>query len=256
MPTWTIYCHTHVDTKRCYVGLTSQTMEKRWNQHVSKSSNSKGGRWHFPNAIRKYGKDAFSHSVLEVCDSLEKANQRECDWIELFETRDSRFGFNLAKGGASFSSDPRSTKEKLSYITKNNITPERRRHLSLLRKGKSLSAETKAKISASAKANSKQIAESNRRRDPAIMQKFIRAGLLTNTPEKYEKISASLRGKPIDDVRKSILKENYANLSPESRRKISESFKGKNHSAETKRKISESTKSQKRNSAGQYSSNE
>jgi group I intron endonuclease len=256
MTTWTIYCHTHIDSDRVYVGLTSQTTEKRWKTHVSHAKNSKGGRWHFPNAIRKYGKDAFSHRVLEVCDSLEKANLREEAWIELFESRDLRFGFNIAKGGASFSSDLRNTKEKLSEITKNNITPERRRHLSLLRKGKPLSAETKAKISASAKANSKQIAESNRRRDPAIMQKFIRAGLLTNTPEKYKKISVSLRGKPIDDVRKSILKENYANLSLESRQKISESFRGKNHSAETKRKISESTKLQKRNSAGQYSSND
>jgi group I intron endonuclease len=98
---WTIYCHIHIESNRAYVGLTSQTIEKRWKTHVSHAKSSKGGRWHFPNAIRKYGKDAFSHRILEICDSLEKANYREEAWIELFESRDLRFGFNLAKGGGS-----------------------------------------------------------------------------------------------------------------------------------------------------------
>ena len=100
MPIWTIYCHIHSESKRAYVGLTSQTMEKRWKNHIHAAMTSKNGRWHFPNAIRKYGKEAFSHRVLEICDSLEKANWREEAWIELFETRDPRFGFNLMRGGA------------------------------------------------------------------------------------------------------------------------------------------------------------
>jgi group I intron endonuclease len=100
MKKWTVYCHMHIETSRCYVGITSHTMMHRWNQHCSQALHSKGGRWHFPNAIRKYGKDAFSHRILEICDSLEKANLREEAWIELFETRDPQFGFNLMRGGA------------------------------------------------------------------------------------------------------------------------------------------------------------
>jgi GIY-YIG catalytic domain len=100
MKRWTVYCHMHIETNRCYVGITCKTMMHRWNQHVAQAKSTKGGRWHFPNAIRKYGKDAFSHQILEICDSLEKANYREEAWIELFETRDPQFGFNLAKGGA------------------------------------------------------------------------------------------------------------------------------------------------------------
>lgn len=96
---WTVYCHTHIESGRRYVGLTSQTVKKRWNQHVTKSKSSKGGRWHFPNAIRKYGKNAFSHEVLAICDSLEEANEIEREKIEEFQTRDPRFGFNLAHGG-------------------------------------------------------------------------------------------------------------------------------------------------------------
>jgi len=96
---WTVYCHTHVESGRRYIGLTKQTVERRWAEHVSKAKSAKGGRWHFPNAIRKYGKDAFSHEILTVCSSLEEANAYEAYFINLFRTCDPLFGFNLAQGG-------------------------------------------------------------------------------------------------------------------------------------------------------------
>ena len=66
---WTIYCHTHIETGRHYVGLTKKTWQKRWNQHCSQAKSSKDGRWHFPNAIRKYGKEAFTMKSLR-CVSI------------------------------------------------------------------------------------------------------------------------------------------------------------------------------------------
>ena len=96
---WTIYCHTHIATGRRYIGLTSRTWQDRWKHHIHDAQRSKGGRWHFPNAIRKYGKDAFIHEVLEFCCSLEVANIAEESWIEFFNTRNPEKGFNLAKGG-------------------------------------------------------------------------------------------------------------------------------------------------------------
>ena len=102
---WTIYCHIHIESGRRYVGLTKLTMMKRWNRHVynafySKKTNGKTYKTsHFVNAIRKYGKDSFSHYTLEVCSSLEDANFMEDKWIELLETRNPRFGFNIEKGG-------------------------------------------------------------------------------------------------------------------------------------------------------------
>jgi hypothetical protein len=75
-------------------------MERRWTDHVAAAKRSKGGRWHFPNAIRKYGPEAFSHEVLEVvATSLEDANAAEERWIEKLQTRNPEKGFNLAKGG-------------------------------------------------------------------------------------------------------------------------------------------------------------
>lgn len=97
---WTIYCHMHIESGRRYIGLTSQTMEKRWKNHIYASKSSKGGRWHFPNAIRKYGSETFSHEILEKCSDLEIANLAEQCWIEFYDSTDPKKGFNLLKGGA------------------------------------------------------------------------------------------------------------------------------------------------------------
>ena len=102
MAQWTIYCHTHTDSGRRYIGLTKKTMMQRWNQHVLKSGKDLKTRSFLWSAIRKYGKDAFAHQVLEICKSLEEANTAEEAWIESFSSRDPQFGFNLAKGGGSY----------------------------------------------------------------------------------------------------------------------------------------------------------
>lgn len=98
---WTIYCHIHCESGRCYIGVTSWTWRKRWNRHVYSANRGKGsGRSHFHNAIRKYGKDAFDHEVLQTCHTLEEANLAEQHWIDLYDTRNPLRGFNLKPGGS------------------------------------------------------------------------------------------------------------------------------------------------------------
>lgn len=116
---FTIYCHTHIDSGRRYVGLTSQTMEKRWKNHVHAAKYSKGkNQYHFANAIRKYGKDAFTHEVLEVHSSLTEANTREEFWIEHFKTRDPQFGFNISPGGSHIPHPVRNPWDRPEYREK------------------------------------------------------------------------------------------------------------------------------------------
>lgn len=98
---WTIYCHTHVESCRRYVGLTKTNMMERWKKHCYVAKSSKGGRWYFPNAVRKYGPQAFSHEVLAMSWTLEGANATEEWLIDFYDTRNPEKGFNLAKGGAS-----------------------------------------------------------------------------------------------------------------------------------------------------------
>lgn len=96
---FTVYCHIHRESGRRYVGQTKKTMLQRWNQHVYTAQKSSSGWSHFANAIRKYGKDAFDHEILETCRTVEEANASEQRWIAHFNTRDRLFGFNLTKGG-------------------------------------------------------------------------------------------------------------------------------------------------------------
>jgi group I intron endonuclease len=248
---WTIYCHTHTDSGCRYIGLTKLTMAKRWNQHLQNARKKRGrGCSYFWNAIRKYGPSAFSHEVLEICRDLHVANLAEECWIEFYDTRNPENGFNLAKGGASAWTDPRSTRQKLSEAAKNSMTPERRASLSALRKGVPLSEETRAKINVSAKLNSHDIATRNRARGPEHFRMLSAAGRRAITPDVLARISEANRGRLMTSETKLALQRGWEQMGPESRAKMS--FKGKKHSLEAREKISESVRRQKRNASGRY----
>jgi hypothetical protein len=158
-PKWTIYCHTHVGSWRRYIGLTKKTMTRRWKEHVQNAIKKTGrGCRHFWNAIRLYGKDAFSHEILEICMDLEVANLAEECWIEFFETRDPTGGFNLAKGGRYIPKSKYSNPWKRPGFGANSLknlekgwapSPETIAVLIQRNKTMVLSPESRAKITAS-----------------------------------------------------------------------------------------------------------
>jgi len=200
------------------------------------------------------GPDAFDHEALEVCDSFEEANTAEIHWIEHFDSTNPEKGFNLAKGGVSEWVDPKSIREKLSEATRRNMTPERRAELSALRKGKPLSAETRAKISSSAKRNSEKIAASNRARGPEFFKRFVAVGHAALTDESYAKISAKVRN-PSPETKAKLAEASRGRLcSPETRAKLAEAFKGKSHRPETRARLAEAARRQKRDNNGRYCS--
>jgi hypothetical protein len=96
---FTIYCHTLIADGRRYVGQTKLGMARRWRAHVVASRRAKGSRFFFANVIRKYGPDAFSHDVLQVCETQEEANEAERSWIVSLRTREPALGFNQMAGG-------------------------------------------------------------------------------------------------------------------------------------------------------------
>jgi hypothetical protein len=74
-------------------------MMHRWNRHVYNALHSRDSKWHFPNAIRKYGPEAFSHEVLAQSWTLEGANITEEELILQYETLNPKKGFNVMRGG-------------------------------------------------------------------------------------------------------------------------------------------------------------
>jgi len=158
MTQWTIYCHTLVSDGRRYVGLTKLTMLRRWNQHIQKTKNlTKVSRSHLWNAIRKYGKDAFSHEILQVCNTVEEGNEAEKYWIAKYDTRNPEKGFNLAEGGGQYvPMGPRKNpwddpdyRARLTASSKEvNARPEVRAAISAAATGRTHSPEARARISA------------------------------------------------------------------------------------------------------------
>jgi len=252
-PSWTIYCHIHRESGRRYVGITKKTWRQRWNRHIYSANRETGRGWsYFANAIRKYGKDSFDHEVLEICSSLEEANEREQHWIWIYGTRNPLRGFNLAPGGASEWSDPRSTCDKLSAATKKSMTEERRVFLSSIRKGKPLSNETRAKISSSAKKNGPAIAERNKARGPEYFKMLSAAGRRAMTTETYEKIAKKTRNPSLETRVKLAEASRGRDSGPETKAKLALAFKGKTHGLETRAKLAEAARRQKRDSNGRY----
>ena len=50
-------------------------------------------------AIKKYGKQNFDKTIIEVCDSLPYLSEREVYWVRELKATDRDIGYNIAKGG-------------------------------------------------------------------------------------------------------------------------------------------------------------
>jgi hypothetical protein len=58
-----IYKFTHIATDRCYIGQTIQSPNQRRLEHICDSKYTTK-EYHFHNALRKYGVDAFTFEVI------------------------------------------------------------------------------------------------------------------------------------------------------------------------------------------------
>lgn len=128
----------------CYVGLTTKSINKRWQQHLR--SASCGDERPLYCAIRKYGSLSFDISILEMC-LVEELSAAECKWIETLGS--FKKGYNLTEGGNGYiGSQPAEMRRKISDSLLGHITSnETKQKISDSLKGRKLSQDTKNKIS-------------------------------------------------------------------------------------------------------------
>lgn len=124
-----IYVITNNLSGKQYVGQTIRSLEQRWQHHCWLSTSKTN--MPIALAIQKYGKENFSISAVEWCNSLECLNEREIYWANLLNTF-SPNGYNLKAGSG-----------------KGAMTDETKRKISVANKGRKASAETKRKLSES-----------------------------------------------------------------------------------------------------------
>lgn len=137
---------------KIYIGQTSQTPSVRWGYGYGYINCP-----HLFSAIKKYGWDNFEHII--VTDNLSK---READWIEhylicYYESYNKDKGYNLTMGGDG----------AVGY----RFSDEQRKAMSLKRKGRKATEETKARLSYSHKhclrtqLVSKKVVQRNKKND-------------------------------------------------------------------------------------------
>ena len=90
---YTVYKHTSPSGK-VYIGITGLSVEKRWKNGV----NYRNCR-HFYNAILKYGWDNIKHEILFTELTKEQAESKEVELIELYNSDNSNYGYNIQHGG-------------------------------------------------------------------------------------------------------------------------------------------------------------
>ena len=90
MSSYCIYCHINKINGKRYIGQTHDYARRCF------PSNYKGCT-KFYNAIQKYGWENFEHVILEDNLTLVEANQKEEEYIKLYNTIED--GYNLKSGG-------------------------------------------------------------------------------------------------------------------------------------------------------------
>jgi group I intron endonuclease len=139
---YTVYCHTNKKNGKRYVGVTQQKPEKRWN-------NGEGYRHstYFYNAIKKYGWDAFDHTILFSGMSKEAAEKTEKELIFSWSLQNPKHGYNIDGGGQLNKKLSEHTKRKISNANKGRqMTREQVEKMAKHKRGVVLSAEHKRKI--------------------------------------------------------------------------------------------------------------
>lgn len=101
MGDYVVYKHTSPSGK-VYIGITSLDVHRRWR------SNGEGYKGQpFYNAIKKYGWENISHEILFKNLTEEEAKLMEQMYIALYDSTNSKYGYNAHFGGGDF---PRKTR--------------------------------------------------------------------------------------------------------------------------------------------------
>ena len=104
-----IYLITNKINQKQYVGLTIQTLERRWKYHLEQAkANHIKSNESLHNAIRQYGQEAFHLEVVDKGTTKKDLEAKERQWIEKLNTLVPS-GYNISPGGVSGGSNRKPT---------------------------------------------------------------------------------------------------------------------------------------------------
>ena len=195
----TIYKITNRINNKTYIGITTNTIECRFAEHIYRSEN--GGKYKIHYAIRKYGKENFDIEMITTTDNKEHALLIESENIKKYDSYDT--GYNMNEGGTGLLYHTDDTKKKMS--DNNHWNGKKRSGSDNPMFGRKHSEESKKKMS------EKKIGMLAGEKHPLFGKH--------HSEETKEKIRQKALGRP--SPRRGVV------LSEETKRKMSESKKGK-----------------------------
>lgn len=241
-----LYVHISPSNKRYYGITREENINIRWRSGHGYKYNS-----HFTNAINKYGWDNIEHIVLFDNLTKEEACLLEKMYIALYNTTNSKYGYNKSYGGDSGLKVTPKTKEKLRKSKIGNLNPakrlEVRKKISKANTGKKRSEEQKKKMSENSK---KMWADPNSKVHNPMVREKIRKGNIgkKRSAESRKKMSEVNKGKTLsmqtrkkisDKLKGTKMGDDNPMKRPEVRAKVSKALTGKHPTDEAKRKMSE-----------------
>lgn len=218
-----VYLVTNKINGKQYVGRTVKRLEQRWAGHCCAAN--KGSTLPLHNAIRKYGRNAFSLEVVAITRDAVELSQLEIQWIE--RTRSAIEGYNLTTGGEG----------AIGY----KHTPEALAKMRSRLLGTKRSAEDCRKIS-EGQTGIKKISKNNWEGIRLAQSSRVR------TPEERIKIGSAMRGKMHSEETKLKMRESrlrYFDTHPEAKQ-IPEITRQKALAAQFGSKRSEETREKMR----------
>ncbi|CAC9613843.1 hypothetical protein [uncultured Gammaproteobacteria bacterium] len=134
-----IYLVTNKYNEKIYIGLTIQSLKRRWKYHVEQSASNKiKNKLSLHEAIRQYGEESFKIEKIDSGCTKKDLEAKERLWIKKLNTPIPD-GYNISLGGTSGGSNKKETKI-------NNITfPGVREATEYLAKLKNISYEAAKK---------------------------------------------------------------------------------------------------------------
>ena len=88
-----IYKIINIQNNKIYIGQTIRPVQDRINRHFNDALNNVIDT-HLARAIRKWGKYNFVYEIIDTANSQEELTLKEQNYIKLFKTTDSRYGYN------------------------------------------------------------------------------------------------------------------------------------------------------------------
>jgi group I intron endonuclease len=168
---------------KTYIGSTSTSFRKRFNEHNKTLKRNKHCNIHLQRAWNKYGDEFFEMRILETC-TKDEIISREQFWIDTFQA--TKYGYNICEIAFSSIGIKRSeeTKEKIrqSKIGKSPLiseeekrsrrerqklmmTPEAREKAMKTRKSRELTEKEKQTIEKLIKSNKQRIYPPNQKKE-------------------------------------------------------------------------------------------